>query len=127
MTLLKEKPAPTILIVDDDPNILELLKESLEDLSFKVLMAQNGKEALDIFHTHHVDCLVTDISMPLVDGPELIRTLLSEGHQVPFFFITAYQDYPKENLNVYKPRAIIFKPFDFEELALLVKNHMMRL
>lgn len=124
---LKVKPAPTILIVDDDPNILELLQESLEDLSFKVVKALNGKEALAVLRAQKVDCLVTDISMPEMDGPELIRTIQQEGSRLPFFFITAYQDYPKENLNQLKPRAIIFKPFDFEELALLVKNHMMRL
>lgn len=124
---LKVKPAPTILIVDDDPNILELLQESLEDLSFKVVKALNGKEALAVLRAQKVDCLVTDISMPEMDGPELIRTIQQEGNRLPFFFITAYQDYPKENLNQLKPRAIIFKPFDFEELALLVKNHMMRL
>lgn len=124
---LKEKSHSTILIVDDDPNILELLQESLEDLSFKVLRASNGVEALKVVRTETVDCLITDISMPEMDGPELIRTLQQEGRHIPFFFITAYQDYPRENLNLYKPRAIIFKPFDFEELALLVKNHMMRL
>jgi len=124
---LKEKPNPTILIVDDDPNILELLQESLEDLSFKVVKATQGIEALKVVRTQNVDCLITDISMPEMDGPELIRTLHNEGRHIPFFLITAYQDYPRENLNLYKPRAIIFKPFDFEELALLVKNHMMRL
>lgn len=124
---LKEKSASTILIVDDDPNILELLQESLEDLSFKVLKATNGQEAIGIIRSQKVDCLVTDIAMPEMDGPELVRNLHQEGVNLPFFFITAYQDYPKENLNLLKPRAIIFKPFDFEELALLVKNHMMRL
>ncbi len=124
---LKAKPNPTILVVDDDPNILELLQESLEDLSFRVLKAGNGEEALQILHSEKVDCLVTDLSMPVMDGTELVRKLQQEGHEIPFFFITAYQDYPRENLNLYKPRAIIFKPFDFQELALLVKNHMMRL
>lgn len=124
---LKLKPAPTVLIVDDDPNILELLQESLEDLSFTVIKALNGEEALAIVHSQKIDCLITDIAMPKMDGPELVRKLHSEGYSMPLFFITGYQDYPRENLNLFKPRAIIFKPFDFEELALLVKNHMMRL
>lgn len=124
---LKEKPPQTILIVDDDPNILDLLQESLEDLSYQVVKAADGIEALNIIHSRKIDCLITDISMPNMEGPELVKKLISEGHHIPFFFITGYQDYPRENLNVYKPRAIIFKPFDFEELALLVKNHLMRL
>lgn len=121
------KSALNILIVDDDPNMLDLLQESLEDLSFRVFRAANGEEALRMLKTQKVDCIITDISMPKIDGPELIRRIEADGLTIPFFFITGYLDYPRENLNLYKPRAIIFKPFDFEELALLVKNHMMRL
>lgn len=117
---------PTILIVDDDPHIVILLRDCLEDLSFKVFTASNGEEAIELLKGQKVDCIVSDIAMPKIDGPELIRRLQAEGNMVPFFFITGYQDYPRENLNEYKPRAIIFKPFDCEELALLIKNHMMR-
>lgn len=124
---LKPNQSLTVLIVDDDPNILDLLQESLMDLSFKVIKAENGEEALNVVKKNKIDCIVTDIAMPKMDGPEMIRRLHTEGHTIPFFFVTAYHDYPREDLNEFKPRAIIFKPFDFEELALLVKNHMMRI
>lgn len=124
---LKANAPLTVLIVDDDPNILELLQESLQDLSFNVIKAENGIQALAAVKKNKIDCIVTDIAMPEMEGPELIRRIYAEGHSIPFFFVTAYHDYPRENLNEFKPRAIIFKPFDFEELALLVKNHMMRL
>lgn len=124
---LKQKGTHSVLIVDDDPSILELLKESLEDLSFTVYTAGNGVEALNFLIKTKVDCIVTDISMPEMDGPQLIATLQRKMDFTPFFFITAYLDYPRENLNIYKPRAIIFKPFDFEEAAMLIKNHLMRI
>jgi CheY-like chemotaxis protein len=122
---MSQKPK-SILLVDDDRDIIELMQESLEDLSFKVYTAFNGQEALDFMARNKVDCIVTDISMPLLDGQEFIRRLKEGGDQTPFFFITGYQDYSREDLNNYKPRAIIFKPFDFEEAAILIKNHVMR-
>lgn len=117
----------SVLLVDDDPDILELFKESLEDLSLTVYTALNGAQALDLLAKIKVDCLVTDIKMPVMDGLKLVTTLQAQNNFIPFFFITGYQDYPRENLNALKPRAIIFKPFDFEEASILIKNHLMRL
>ena len=105
-----------------------LFKESLEDLSFEVLQATDGKEALLILEKNQVDCIVTDITMPNMTGPEFIKILQEERASVtPVFFITGYTDYPRNELNALKPRAIIFKPFDFEEAALLIKEHILRL
>lgn len=125
--VLKVKQSQSILIVDDDPQILELMKESLEDLSFQVHLARDGLEALNFLAKNHVDCIVTDIAMPLMNGTEFIKKMQERLDFTPFFFITGYADYPREDLNIYKPRAIIFKPFDFEEAAMLIKNHLMRL
>ncbi len=124
---LKVKPKLSILLVDDDQGILGLLKESCLDLSFEVYLAGNGQEALDFLLKNKVDCIVTDIAMPIMNGISLIKLLREKGDSTPFFFITGYQDYPREELTLLKPSAIIFKPFDFEEAAILIKNHLMRL
>lgn len=125
--VLKEKQVQSILLVDDDMDILDLLRESLEELSFKVYTAQNGLEALNFLATNRVECIITDITMPIMDGTELIEKLREREDHTPFFFITGYLDFPREHLNKLKPQAIIFKPFDFEETALLVKNYVMRI
>ncbi|MDO9183933.1 MAG: response regulator [Bacteriovorax sp.] len=124
---LKEKSKQTVLIVDDDADLIELLKESLEDLSFVVYSAKDGLMALKFLESARVDCIVTDIAMPNMTGPELIAKLQDRQDFTPFFFVTGYHEYPREDLNHFKPRAIIFKPFDFEEAALLIKNHLMRI
>ena len=124
---LKDKMTHSVLLVDDDKDIIELLRQNLEDLSFRVYSAENGQVALDFLAKNKVDCVVTDISMPVIDGAEFIKRLQARGDFTPFFIITGYLDYPREDLNQYKPRAIIFKPFDFEEAAILIKNHLMRL
>jgi CheY-like chemotaxis protein len=125
--VLKVKAPKSVLVVDDDADILELFQESLEDLSFQVFTAADGAEALSFLASHKVDFIITDISMPNMSGPEFIGQLQERSDLTPFVFITGYHDYPREDLNRYKPRAIIFKPFDFAEAAMLVKNHLMRL
>lgn len=116
-----------MLLVDDDASIIALFKESLEDLSLVVHSASSAPEALLFLEKNKVNCIITDIAMPGMDGMEFIGQLQSRGDLTPFFFITGYLDYRREDLNNFKPRAIIFKPFDFEEAALLVKNHLMRI
>lgn len=125
--MLKERKTQTVLLVDDDSTIIELFKESLEDLSLVVHSANSASEALLFLEKNIVNCIITDIAMAGMDGTEFIGKLQARGDLTPFFFITGYLDYPREDLNNFKPRAIIFKPFDFEEAALLVKNHLMRI
>ena len=115
-----------ILLVDDEPGLLELLKVGLEDFNFFVFCATNGSEALAILKKNPVDCLITDIKMPVMSGLELVTTVRVNQPNLPVFFITAYQDLPKEVLANLQPKAIIFKPFDIEEAALLVNNYFLR-
>jgi DNA-binding NtrC family response regulator len=121
---LNQNNTKSILLVDDDPEMLELFTESLEALSFKVHTAANGLLALEFLSNNKVDCIVTDISMPGLSGTQFIHQLQEHLDFTPFFFITGYQDYPREKLNIYKPIAIIFKPFDFEEASVLISNYL---
>ncbi len=124
---LNSKTLLSILIVDDDSGIIELFRESLTELHFTVFSAGNAKEALHFLAKTKVDCIITDIAMPGMSGVEFISDLKLHGDTTPFFFITGYHDYPLEELNRFKPRAIIFKPFDFEEASLLVKSHLTKI
>lgn len=121
---LKKQITHTVLLVDDDVDLLLLFKESLENLSFTVVTASSGLLALEYLKKNKVDCLISDINMPSMSGAELAAQLIELGFNIPLFFITGYYDYPREELNKYKARAIIFKPFDFEEAATLIKSHL---
>ncbi len=124
---LKANKQYSILLVDDDLAILEILKESFLDLSFEVYTASSALEALNFLSNKKVDCIVTDIAMSEIDGLEFIRRLHARNDFTPFFFITGYLDHPRENLSSFKPCAIIFKPFDHEEMAVMVKGRLMRI
>ena len=63
----------TILIAEDDRDILELLSLYLESNSYKILLAKNGIEAWEIFKREKVDLLLVDIIMPQMNGYELIK------------------------------------------------------
>jgi CheY-like chemotaxis protein len=115
-----------ILIVDNDPIILDLFQVNLLDLSFEVTTATSAQEALQLDFSK-IDCIITDLMMPEMNGMEFIQELESRGHHKILFFMTGYQDFPREQLNKYGPRAIMFKPFDIEEAAIHIKNHLMRL
>lgn len=124
---MKHKDKITILLVDDDPDLVMLFKEGLEDLSLNVLTASNGLEAKNLLDKNkNIDCLITDITMPEMSGVELVTYLRGEDRNLPVFFISGYMDYSREVLNSFHPKAVIFKPFDIEEAALLIKNHFLR-
>lgn len=123
MSKLKQ---PLVLVVDDESGIVELFKDCLEDLSFSVETATSGEEAIQIFQSKEVDCVVSDVSMPGMNGIELVGKVKALNKDCPIFFMTGYHDIAREELNHYSPKAIIFKPFDFEEAALLVKNYFLR-
>lgn len=123
---MNNKVKTKILIVDDDPGLLELFKEGLEDQSFHILTANDGVAAKNILMNEVVDCLVTDITMPEMNGAELVTYLRGEDNEIPVFFITGYQDYSREVLNSFKPKAVIFKPFDIEEVSDLIKSHLLK-
>lgn len=80
----------TLLIVDDEPDIVERLKLILEDYAENVLTATNGVEALQVVKDNEVHCIVCDINMPKMNGVEVIRNIRADGIQTPFVFYTAH-------------------------------------
>lgn len=83
--------ASTILVVDDDPSIAELLKDFLEHEQFRVFTACDAAEARALFRKNAVDCIVLDIMMPGENGFDLCRRI-REDSDVPILFLSARGD-----------------------------------
>ncbi|GGA29206.1 response regulator transcription factor [Paenibacillus physcomitrellae] len=81
----------TILVVDDDPSIVDLLKDFLEHEEFRVLMAGDACEAWGLFEQHSIQGIVLDIMMPGQSGFELCRRIRAES-DVPILFLSARSD-----------------------------------
>ena len=81
----------TILIVDDDPHIREVLQFALTKAGFSAVCASNGIEALSEAQTRKPDCIVLDITMPDMDGLEVCRQLRKTS-EVPILFLSSRDD-----------------------------------
>jgi DNA-binding response OmpR family regulator len=85
----------TVLIVDDDPTIVDLLRDFLEAENFLVEIAQNGQMALAVLSKTAVDCMLLDVMMPGLNGFELCRRV-RETYDFPILFLSARDgDYDK--------------------------------
>jgi two-component system alkaline phosphatase synthesis response regulator PhoP len=77
-----------ILVVDDEPQLVRVLRSYLEQSGFRVLAASRGDEALQAFRTRHPDLVVLDLNLPGVDGLDVAREIRRQG-QTPILMLTA--------------------------------------
>src|SRR3989339_377919 len=107
----------TILVVDDEKNYTLVLHALLTDAGFEVLTAQSGLEALDILEENDLDLVLTDMTMPMMDGMELLDRVKRDRPHLPVVMMTAYGTVEKA-VEAMKKGAYdyITKPFKNEEL-----------
>jgi DNA-binding response OmpR family regulator len=114
----------TILVVDDDDIILCLLEHHLKQCGFTVLKAANGKEALAVVFREPVDIIVSDISMPEMDGLEFCERIRQtpEFVDIPFIFLTAHRG-EDERIRGLRSGAdeYVVKPFSVNEIIARVE------
>jgi len=109
----------TILVVDDEQEILTLVQSALARLGFHVLLATNGDAALELFDKKQVtiDLLLTDVVMPGISGPMLVDRLLATQPSLPVLFMSGYDDRQVVQRYVLKEGfALLPKPFTLEML-----------
>ena len=104
-----------ILCVDDDPSLLYLYHEELSEEGYKVILAQDGKQAVEKFEEEKPQAVIMDIRMPLMDGIETMNALLGKDRQIPIILNTAFPDY-KQNYMTWGAEAYIIKSSDLTEL-----------
>jgi CheY-like chemotaxis protein len=82
----------TVLLVDDEPALLHLMQETLASAGYRVLSAANGEEALKLAEqlTEPIDVVVTDVVMPKLGGPELVRNLRAVRPTIKVLYLTGY-------------------------------------
>ncbi len=113
-----------ILIVDDEPDTLELVKLVLESGGFKTQLATNGREALNQIEVSKPDLILLDIMMPDMDGWDVFRKIKEKDEKIPIAILTAKaQNIDKLlGLHVLKADDYITKPFGKNELIDKVKK-----
>jgi DNA-binding NtrC family response regulator len=117
----------TILVVDDDPDIQEVLKDRLESLGYRVLLASNGKEGLELLQKQSPHIVLLDIEMPGMSGLETLKEIRAREIDVTVVMITAYGTIERA-VQAMKEGAYDFipKPFEPEHIALMVQKALER-
>src|SRR5215471_12131204 len=100
----------TILVVDDEPAIRNMIALTLQQHDFAVFTAEDGEQALSFSRTHRgtIDLLVSDVCMPEMDGPTLAKKLLAENSDIPVLFISGSCD--SEQMKSCQPFKLLPKP-----------------
>jgi two-component system, OmpR family, response regulator len=120
-------PEARILVVDDEPNILELLAASLRFAGFEVQTAADGVSALETARRFGPDLLVLDVMMPGLDGFDVLRSLRGAGSRTPVLFLTA-RDAPEDKVAglTLGGDDYVTKPFSLEEVVARIRAVLRR-
>jgi len=120
-------PEARLLIVDDEPNIVELLSASLRFAGFEVATAATGMAALEVARNFRPDLLVLDVMMPGLDGFGVVRRLRSEGLRTPVVFLTA-KDATEDKVQglTLGGDDYVTKPFSLEEVVARIRAVLRR-
>jgi len=118
-------PTPKILIVDDNPTNLELMRGQLQSLNVEILSAQNGPDALEIFEANDVSLAILDVQLPGMHGFEIAEYIRNRNNEipVPVILITAVYNDARHLLKGYQSGAVdyIIKPVTKNVLLSKVK------
>jgi len=105
---MSEQARAVIAVVDDDPRILESLEELLESAGYQVRLHSSGSSLL-ASGLSDIDCLITDVSMPVMDGLELRDRVKQMRPELPVFLISAQRDLRRTGVDA---GEFFPKPFD---------------
>lgn len=116
-----------ILLVEDDPNLGQLLCDYLEAKGYEVILRENGKEGYKAFKEEDLDLLVLDVMMPVKDGFTLAKEVRALDQHIPMIFLTA-KTMQEDTLEGFRSGAddYITKPFSMEELLVRVEAVLKR-
>ena len=121
------KPEARLLVVEDEPNILELLSASLRLAGFEVATATGGMEALQAVQRHRPDLIVLDVMLPDLDGFDVARRLRSGDTRTPVLFLTA-KDATEDKVTGLTVGGddYVTKPFSLEEVIARIRAVLRR-
>ena len=111
-----------VLIVEDEQTIAEIVYAIVEDAGYRPIMAQHGREALEIARTERPALIITDLMMPHMTGADLIAALRNDAkaigaERIPVILMTAANSAAAHAAGA---NAVLYKPFDVDALEALV-------
>lgn len=119
----RKKIMITILIVEDEPEILRQMILMLERIAQRVIGATNGSEAYDVYRKENIDLIISDVDMPRMSGLELLKSVRAHDRKIPFFLLTALKslDILTEAIS-YGITAFLSKPINIKDLIAKIEE-----
>lgn len=116
----------TIMVIEDEVSLCDILSDELTALGYRVVIAHNGEDGLRKIGEHEPDLIICDRAMPAMTGSELIerlRGMYPQYSDVPFIFLTALTEQKdKDAVARFQPTAYLEKPLDFDVLSRTIRK-----
>jgi CheY-like chemotaxis protein len=123
--LSKSDVQKTILVVEDDPTMQEILHILLEDCGCRILTTNSGQEAIKLAHATHPEIVTLDLGLPDMDGGEVLRQIQGGPDRLaPYVIVVSGRRFEPEPAD--HVAAVLSKPFDAAELERLVRDALAR-
>jgi len=113
---MKEEKQKTILVIEDDPDVLAMIVKHLKHQGFNVVTAKDGMQGLKKLKAGGYDLVITDIVMPYVSGTGLVTALKESKPEIPVIAITGYGEEPEAVATEKKADLVLSKPVKMSEL-----------
>jgi len=120
---MEKEDRKTILVIEDDLNVLSMIVKHLEHSGYNVITATDGMEGLKKLKSDNYDLVITDIVMPYVSGTGVVSALKESKPHIPVIAITGYGEVPEAVAMEKKADLVLSKPVKMSDL----KDHITRL
>lgn len=111
-----------ILIVDDEPELCEILAFELEDEGYQTAKAFSGLEAYGVLTSEKIDCVITDVRMPNESGLDLLVKVRDFFPDLPVIFVTGFSDISAEEAKKLGAQEVFTKPINYPALLKTVAD-----
>ena len=107
----------SVLVVDDDPGVREMVSDIVSEQRYKVVAVENGERAIEEMERHHFDLVFLDLVLPGMSGPETLNAIKQKDDRVVVAIVTGYGDDPiaMEAMSL-GPLLLIRKPFKIDDI-----------
>lgn len=120
---MNDEERKTILVVEDDPDVLSAIVKNLEHAGYRIITANDGMEGLKKIKSGGYDLVITDIVMPYVSGTGVVSALKESNPHIPVIAITGYGEIPETMAVEQKADLVLSKPVRMSDL----KEHIVKL
>lgn len=118
---MDDKGSPTILVIDNDEDLVRAVRTRLESAGYRCLTANTGAQGLSCFSKGGIDLIITDLNMPVLDGVGLAKKI-RQCSDVPIIIITGFPNEYMDRVRHFRGVTVLGKPFNASILVNLIDN-----